>query len=165
MEPAIIKELGAFIEDESTLQTTECTSSCTIQADSNRALKSISVDAGASDVHISIDGVLVFSCTSDCSRFTQELNMPNAQNEIQYTGSGTIAFKFYTEREIIFESEPAWMAGNRAAARKLVLKSKLRPGQGLYSRSQSKFNADKCVPCVRGLICKDYALEEDEAVG
>lgn len=165
VEPAIIKELGAFIEDESTLQTTECTSSCTIQADSNRALKSISVDAGASDVHISVDGVLVFSCTSDCSRFIQELNMPNAQNEIQYTGSGTIVFKFYTEREIIFESEPAWMAGNRAAARKLVLKSKLRPGQGLYSRTQSKFNSEKCVPCVRGLICKDYAIEEDEAVG
>lgn len=161
VEPAIIKELGAFIEDESTLQTTECTSSCTIQADSNRALKSISVDAGASDVHISVDGVLVFSCTSDCSRFTQELNMPNAQNEIQYLGTGTIAFKFYTEREIIFESEPAWMSGNRAAARKLVLKSKLRPGQGLYSKSQSKFNSDKCVPCVRGLICKDYAIETD----
>ena len=165
VEPAIIKELGAFIEDESTLQTTECTSSCTIQADSNRALKSISVGASASDVHISIDGVLVFSCTTDCSRFTQEVSMPHAQNEIQYTGSGTIAFKFYTEREIIFESEPAWMAGNRNAARKLVLKSKLRPGQGLYSRSQSKFNADTCVPCVRGLICKDYAIEEDEAVG
>lgn len=161
VEPAIIKELGAFIEDESTIETEEYTSSHTIQADSNRALKSITVGAGAEDVHISVDGVLVFSCTSDCARFTQELSMPNAQNQIQYIGSGTIAFKFYTEREIIFESEPAWMAGNRAAARKLVLKSKLRPGQGLYSRSQSKFNSEKCVRCVRGLICKDYAIEAD----
>ena len=149
-EHTVIQSIGALSEAGLDVQT--FTSSSTIP-DTNKRYKSLQLTS-AIDVTVSITGVVIFKCTTDCDSFGV-IPLYNLPGQLQLTmTSGTATITQYTRREVVVTHTPSWY--NAAAAEALALQDNLQVGDFLFNPATAVFSTTVCVTCAPGLVCKPF---------
>ena len=152
-EHAVIETVGSYSEEG--LSTETCSLSCTLSITGKR-LKSLQITGGVS-ITASIDGLVVFKCTTDCDTFGT-IDLHALPGPLQLTiGSGTATVTTYTRKTLTFQNTPAWLnAVAHAQAESVALSNNLKNGDFIFNTNDAVFVTDTCTLCAPNLICAPF---------
>tara|TARA_B100001758_G_scaffold235944_1_gene236524 strand:- start:7821 stop:8210 length:390 start_codon:yes stop_codon:yes gene_type:complete len=123
----------------------------------NQRLKSVELTgSGHAHISVSVDGLLIFACTTDCDLFTgSPFSLHNVVGDAQViVTSGQVTLTLFNGRDAVFSSLPAWL--DTVTARALIARYDLQIGDTLFDSTTTTFTPNACSRCARGLVCGPY---------